>query len=193
MTEKEVVNIQNERGETRAYETVASRVKRFRQDHPEWAILTHIVRLDDQSVVMRAEIGWYTMDTNGNPAFVQLSSGYAEEWRHASDINLTAAVENAETSAIGRALAALGYMSTESFASAQEIQRSQTKRKVVEDARPGALILLQQAAQEGTAKLQHVWENSLSKPDRQACRNDMAALKRKAEEVDRKHQQDFEQ
>lgn len=187
--DKEIVPITNERGETRQYETVASRVKRFRSEHPDFAIKTGIYAVDAESVIMYASIGWY-MDGG---TYIELATGFAEEWRNASDINLTSAVENAETSAIGRALAALGYMSTDSFASAQEIQRAQTKKRVVEDARPGALILLQQAAAQGTAKLQHTWEKVLSKPDRQACRNDLVSLQRQAREVDQQYDKQFEQ
>lgn len=190
--DREVVELTNEHGQTRQYETVASRVKRFRAEHPEWYVKTTIFRVDDESVIVFAELGWYTMDTSGVPHPIQMATGYAEEWRNASDINLTSAVENAETSAIGRALAALGYMSTESFASAQEVQRAQTKKRVVEDARPGALILLQQAASQGTAKLQHTWENVLSKPDRQACRNDLVSLQKQAREVDAQHNRGFD-
>lgn len=187
--DREVVELTNERGQTRQYETVASRVKRFRADHADFAIKTGIYSLDQESVVMYASIGWY-MDGG---TYIELATGYAEEWRNASDINLTSAVENAETSAIGRALAALGYMSTESFASANEVSRAQTKKRIVEDARPGALILLQQAAAQGTAKLQHVWEKKLTKPDRQACRNDLVSLQKQAREVDEGFDKQFEQ
>ena len=186
--EQEFVEITNERGQVRQYETVASRVKRFRAERPDWYIHTKIDEVNDERVLMACEIGWITLDTAGIPRHVCMAKGHAEEYRNASEINATSAVENAETSAIGRALAALGYMSTESFASAQEVQGAIKKREVIDQRRPGALLLLQEAAKNGTAALRKVWDKDLSKADRYACNNDMAALKRKAEEVDHEMQ-----
>lgn len=179
----ETVDITNERGETRKYETVASRVQRFRapeSEHRLWGIQTEIVSIDNDSVVVRCGIGYWSEAGN----FLVIATGHAEEWRGSSEINVTSALENAETSAIGRALAALGYGLSDSYASANEVQRAMAKRHAIDNARPGALILLQQAAKKGRAALQDVWENQLSKPDRQACKNDMPALKAEAARVD---------
>jgi hypothetical protein len=52
-----------------------------------------------------------------------IATGHAEEVRASSQINKTSALENAETSAIGRALAALGMAGTE-FASADEVAQA---------------------------------------------------------------------
>lgn len=52
-----------------------------------------------------------------------LSSGLAEEDRRNGKINATSALENAETSAIGRALAALGLMGGE-YASTNEMEQA---------------------------------------------------------------------
>src|SRR5687768_16210948 len=87
------------------YETVASRVQRFRAEHGDkYGIVTEIVSADEERVVMVAKIagdkGW-------------LATGHAEELRSSSQINRTSALENCETSAIGRALAAFGYAGTE--------------------------------------------------------------------------------
>ena len=49
-----------------------------------------------------------------------LSTGTAEELRATSRINQTSALENAETSAVGRALAFLGF-ANDSIASAEEV------------------------------------------------------------------------
>ena len=48
------------------------------------------------------------------------STGLAEEYRTASRINQTSALENAETSAVGRALAMLG-LTNDNIASAEEV------------------------------------------------------------------------
>jgi hypothetical protein len=95
------------------YETVASRVNRFREEHKqELSITTEIVDRNDAEVVVRAVI-------SAKDGFV-IATGYAEEKRAASQINRTSALENAETSAIGRALANFGIGGTE-FASADEV------------------------------------------------------------------------
>jgi deoxycytidylate deaminase len=52
-----------------------------------------------------------------------IATGHAEEKRKASQINSTSALENCETSAIGRALAGAGFGGSE-FASANEVQNA---------------------------------------------------------------------
>jgi len=99
----------------REYLTVAYRVKQFRVDHPDWQIHTEIIHMDDDRVVVRAEI----CDSAG----VTVASGHAEERRSASQINQTSALENCESSAVGRALAFAGYGGSE-IASADEVQNA---------------------------------------------------------------------
>ena len=96
----------------RVYETVALRVKKFREKHPTYRLLTEIIGRDEDCVVMRAAIA--------NDQGEVLATGHSEEYRQSSTINKTSALENAETSAIGRALAALGLGGTE-FATADEV------------------------------------------------------------------------
>lgn len=109
MAEKGTVNIHG-----KGYETVGYRVQKFREDtkYKDYAILTHLVNRDDDTVVMKATI------LDGNDRAV--ATGYAEENRGATTINKTSALENCETSAVGRALAALGMGGTE-YASADEV------------------------------------------------------------------------
>lgn len=115
-----VVNIRG-----KEYQTVALRVQKFREAHPDWALITQIVSRDDSTVVMVASI----VNEHGRV----LATGHAEENRNASQINQTSALENCETSAIGRALAAAGFGGTE-FASANEVQNAisqqQPKRSI---------------------------------------------------------------
>jgi hypothetical protein len=97
------------------YETVASRVKKLRNDHGlAIGITTEIVSIDEDVVVMKAIL---TQDG------IVVATGHAEEKRAASTINRTSALENCETSAIGRALAAAGYLGTE-FATADEVAQA---------------------------------------------------------------------
>lgn len=104
---KNTVNIHG-----KEYETVASRVQRFREEHPTYTLSTHIEWRDENEVVMKASI----LDDKDR----LIATGHAEEQRQSSAINRTSALENAETSAIGRALAAFGMAGTE-FASADEV------------------------------------------------------------------------
>lgn len=107
------------------YETVASRVQRFRQEHhDEYSIITEIISADEDRVVMKATIA-KGRDPLGNP--VSIATGFAEEIRASSSINRTSALENAETSAIGRALANFGMAGTE-YASADEVAQAITQR-----------------------------------------------------------------
>lgn len=102
----------------KAYTTVASRVAKFRQEGTptaDWAITTEVLFRDPEVVVMKASIA----DEKGRI----IATGHAEEVRASSQINKTSALENAETSAIGRALAALGMAGTE-FASADEVAQA---------------------------------------------------------------------
>jgi hypothetical protein len=105
-----VVNIRG-----KEYQTVALRVQKFREAHPDWSLTSEVLFRDEDCVVMKSIIA----DETGRI----LATGHAEEYRKSSQINGTSALENAETSAHGRSLAALGIGGTE-FASANEVQNA---------------------------------------------------------------------
>lgn len=94
------------------YETVASRVDTFREAYQAYSITTEIISNDNEYVVMKATI----LDDKS----VIRSTGHAQERYGSTTINTTSALENCETSAIGRALASFGLAGTE-FASADEV------------------------------------------------------------------------
>jgi len=101
---------------SREYKTVALRVQEFREAFPlgsGWSLRSKIVQLDDDKVVIRAVVA--------NPDGRIIGTGYAEEYRKSSKINATSALENCETSALGRALASCGFGGSE-YASANEVQ-----------------------------------------------------------------------
>lgn len=98
----------------REYKTVALRVQEFRDKNPEWSIQTELVESGDR-VVIKAIIS--------NDRGRVIGTGFAEELRGSTQINKTSALENCETSAIGRALAACGFGGSE-YASANEVQNA---------------------------------------------------------------------
>ena len=93
------------------YKTVAERVAEFHKEHKEnKSIITEIIQFKDGIVVVKAAI------KIGENVF----TGHAYEDIGSTKINETSALENCETSAIGRALASAGYAGSE-FASADEL------------------------------------------------------------------------
>lgn len=107
----------------KSYKTVAERVAEFREKHHlEYAILTEIISANE-IVQIKASIS----DKEG---FV-VATGFAEEVRGSTNINKTSALENCETSAIGRALAAFGLGGTE-YATANEVTDAIIQQNVLE-------------------------------------------------------------
>jgi hypothetical protein len=99
------------------YATVGLRIQLFRQRHPiaeGWGISTQIHR--EEGVVIATT-------TITDPEGRVVATGTAEEVRRTSGVNSTSAVENAETSAIGRALACAGFSGDAGLgiASAEEV------------------------------------------------------------------------
>lgn len=94
------------------YATVAHRLAIARRNlGVDLDITTKVIHLDNDKAVVQADI------------FLEgkhVSTGLAEEFRSASRINQTSALENAETSAVGRALAFLG-ITNDQIASAEEV------------------------------------------------------------------------
>ena len=131
------------------YKTVALRIQEFREKHPDFTIQTELVEANDVLVVMKATI------SQGDQV---IATGYAEEVRTASKINRTSALENAETSAVGRALAFFGLGGSE-IASADEVanaisqQSSQASKEDME-----ALIAHNEAWRKNSASIYFIKE-----------------------------------
>tara|TARA_Y100001963_G_scaffold113481_1_gene157183 strand:- start:265 stop:816 length:552 start_codon:yes stop_codon:yes gene_type:complete len=78
-----------------------------------YSLTTELLKCDNERVVVKA-----TLSVDGNEY-----TGLAEEMRNANKINKTSAVENGETSAIGRCLSAAGYYGSE-YCSANELENA---------------------------------------------------------------------
>ena len=81
-----------------SYETVEVRLRRLYENHPEARVLTELVFQDERRFIIKAEI--YLDRSDMTP----VATGYAEEIVGASPVNRSSALENGETSAIGRAI-----------------------------------------------------------------------------------------
>jgi hypothetical protein len=120
------------------YELVHSRVKRFWYDHPDGSIITVMVDDDGTRLLARTEVRF------DKDQVLPSGVGHAEEIRGSSNINKTSAVENAESSSVGRALGLSGYdASNNSIATAEEVTNAieqqgnpQVPRKTVKKAPP---------------------------------------------------------
>jgi len=85
------------------YETVEERLVKFWKDNPDGRIDTKLLDFNGGRYIVQAYI--YRTFADSAP----WSSGLAEETVAGRGVNSTSALENCETSAIGRALASAGY------------------------------------------------------------------------------------
>lgn len=88
-----------------SYATVQERIAQFYQDFPDGSIRTFMVVRDGPEVIFEARVY-----RNPEEAAMGIyTSGWAREVEGKSPVNRTSHLENAESSAAGRALANLGY------------------------------------------------------------------------------------
>lgn len=107
----------------RAYATVAERIALFYREHPTGRIETDLITRDAESVTFRARV--YRADGDQ----VSAATGWATEREGDGDINTVACLENTETSAIGRALANLGYTASPNRPSREEMLKAERARE----------------------------------------------------------------
>lgn len=115
-TEMKTINIKG-----KEYVTVNERIKAFRNNYKDYALTTEIVELSDNHCVMKACV----IDPNGRVA----ATGYARETVSKSVINKFAFVENAETSAWGRALGNFGIGVDTAICSAEELLQKMSQEE----------------------------------------------------------------
>ena len=110
------------------YVMVNERIKELKRLYPDYSIVTEIEHLEDKMCVIKATI----LDAEGNPK----ATGHAYEREGSTPINRTSFIENAETSAVGRAIGFLNIGIDTSICSAEElaiaISQQETPEQIAE-------------------------------------------------------------
>lgn len=108
------------------YVEVNERVNYFRTEpkYDGWAIETELCSLNEGVCIIKATIK--------DPGGIVKATGYAYEKEGSTFINKTSYIENAETSAVGRALGFLGIGIKTSIASAEEVLNAQLNQGSME-------------------------------------------------------------
>jgi hypothetical protein len=99
------------------YAPVARRITLFYERYPAGRIITTLIERDARAVIFRARV--YRGANDAHPA----ATGWALEREGDGDVNAVACLENTETSAIGRALANLGFTASAERPSREEMAR----------------------------------------------------------------------
>ena len=130
------------------YETVEVRLEKFIKDYPDFRIATELEVVEKDRYIVKAYL--YKTSTDS----VAWTTGYAEEKVTDRGVNSTSALENCETSAIGRSLSAAGYAAKGKRPSREEMSKVVAQKPV----KPAVQDLVQaiKAADKETAE-QDYW------------------------------------
>lgn len=109
--EDKAINIKGKK-----YVLVSDRVIYFNENYPDGSITTELISTPEaENIIIKATV---------KPNDKQVFTGYSQATIGDGYINKTSALENAETSAVGRALAFMGIGVIESIASIDEINKT---------------------------------------------------------------------
>jgi hypothetical protein len=105
------------------YAPVADRIALFYERFPAGRIITQLTMHNEREIMFRANV--YRDERSRWPA----ATGWASERIGDGDINTVACLENTETSAIGRALANLGFTASRLRPSLEEMEKAERARQ----------------------------------------------------------------
>jgi hypothetical protein len=112
------------------YETVESRLEKWWKENPDGRISTELEVCEAHRYVVKAYLYRTYLDQ------VAYSTGFAEEKDSDRGVNATSALENCETSAIGRALANAGYATKGRRPSREEMVKVSSKPVILKEKYP---------------------------------------------------------
>jgi hypothetical protein len=107
------------------YATVAERIELFYSRFPEGRINTELVTRDGGEITFKALVYRSAAET------LAAATGWASEREGDGDINTVACLENTETSAVGRALANLGFTASTRRPSLEEMEKAVRVRRAL--------------------------------------------------------------
>lgn len=112
----------------RSYVLVSDRIIYFNENYPNGFITTHLMTpVESDHIIIRATV---VPDATNN---LRLFTGLSQATVGDGVVNKTAALENAETSAVGRALALMGIGVIDSVASVDEINKATGSKGLITD------------------------------------------------------------
>lgn len=158
-----------------SYATVAERVRLFYATYPLGRIETDMVDHTDQEIVFKALV--YRQPNDKRPA----ATGWAAERIGDGEINVVACLENTETSAVGRALANLGFTGTRQRPSAEEMAKSSRVRARLSLQRPELATAVGSVREPTVGRSGHESSRSLGAEGPPAVVRDLLSLLQRAE------------
>lgn len=147
------------------YIEVNERIKAFRKVYPEGFINTEMLSNENGVCIFKATVGF-----ESEHGIRVLGVGHAYEKEGSTFINKTSFIENAETSAIGRALGMAGFGIDTSVASAEEVQNAINNQPISKKEQ----TILKNMVEAKGYKVEEIFPNGLEiTPDQyvKACQN----------------------
>ena len=135
------------------YYTVVERLKMLKNDFKiDYSLTTDLLKCDDKVVVMKA-----TLKIGDN-----VYTGHAMEKFGSSKINTSSALENAETSAIGRCLSSASYFGSE-FCSANELENALVQQDEITPEQENKILKGELKEARDKADAEHPLANTIKK------------------------------